>query len=459
MPNELVDKVIRAADTFYKTLQNDPNGRYRSWEYCYKRFHDAREDLNPDYDMLCLNLAFYLASWGMYRGSSFLLQKDYKVHLPVVQELLKNDYNQLFGIECFRIKEREIQKLITRLYTLISNYYETIRASVKSLDIKSELSGTLITKILMGTLGCVPAYDRYFINGIKNLEVSTGSFSITSLKKLADFYELNSQKLEVARKRLLVNDLDYPQMKLLDMGFWQIGLELEVATNQIKNRILKQKRLMHIFREQFAKRPSVFTLPENVEQYRTQCLRSKEFDPVKKHFDYELLSNTYNGVETCVITIPFRIGFANYAFIAPDFDLNGEIINTIDSTGMMHRLAVTVFPENNKSFILLSCLSFEMYIYRAFFEQIKTSQLEKVLYYFNRFLPLLSENLVLSKELWQSLNENGQFALIHMTNLLGDDYFKLSQVFGMELRNAAKNKYADYSKRGTVDLFQALYEQ
>ena len=46
-----------------------------------------------------------------------------------------------------------------------------------------------------------------------------------------------------------------------------------------------------------------------------------------------------------------------------------------------------------------------------------------------------------------------------MTNLLGDDYFKLSQVFGMELRNAAKNKYADYSKRGTVDLFQALYEQ
>lgn len=242
VPNELVDKVIRAADTFYKTLQNDPNGRYRSWEYCYKRFHDAREDQNPDYDTLCLNLAFYLASWGMYRGSSFLLQKDYKVHLPVVQELLKNDYNQLFGIECFRIKEREIQKLITRLYTLISNYYETIRASVKSLDIKSGLSGTLITKILMGTLGCVPAYDRYFINGIKNLEVSTGSFSITSLKKLADFYELNSQKLEVARKRLLVNDLDYPQMKLLDMGFWQIGLELEVATNQIKNRILKRDK-------------------------------------------------------------------------------------------------------------------------------------------------------------------------------------------------------------------------
>ena len=71
---------------------------------------------------MSLQLAFYLASWGMYRGSLFLLQKDYKVHIPVVKEQ----------------------------------------------ELKNQLSFTLITKILMGTLGCVPAYDRYFIAGIKN---------------------------------------------------------------------------------------------------------------------------------------------------------------------------------------------------------------------------------------------------------------------------------------------------
>ena len=32
---------------------------------------------------------------------------------------------------------------------------------------KNNLSETLITKILMGTLGCVPAYDRYFVKGNK----------------------------------------------------------------------------------------------------------------------------------------------------------------------------------------------------------------------------------------------------------------------------------------------------
>ena len=33
----------------------------------------------------------YLSSWGMYRGSSFLLQKDYKIHKPIIVEALKDD--------------------------------------------------------------------------------------------------------------------------------------------------------------------------------------------------------------------------------------------------------------------------------------------------------------------------------------------------------------------------------
>ena len=72
----------------------------------------------------------------MYRGSSFLLQKDYRVHIPVVSEILSNKY---------------------------ANYYDGIRRKVKGSALKNNLSETLITKILMGTLGCVPEYDRYFV--------------------------------------------------------------------------------------------------------------------------------------------------------------------------------------------------------------------------------------------------------------------------------------------------------
>lgn len=220
-----VDLVIKSAITFYNELKADEHGRYRSWEYCYKCFHDARNNPTPDYDYLSLQLAFYLASWGMYRGSSFLLQKDYKIHIPLIKELLKPQYNNLFGMECKALREKKIQNQLEELNTFIREYYEKIRMNVKGTEIKNQLSFTLITKILMGTLGCVPAYDRYFVLGVKNRKVATGNYNISSLLKLADFYEENFLKLEEARKYLMAGDLQYPQMKLLDMGFWQIAYE------------------------------------------------------------------------------------------------------------------------------------------------------------------------------------------------------------------------------------------
>lgn len=79
----------------------------------------------------------------------------------------------------------------------------------------------------MGTLGCVPAYDRYFIAGIKAQGVATGNYNIKSVLKLVDFYEKNADRLEPVRKEMIVFDLPYPQMKMIDMGFWQIGFDLD----------------------------------------------------------------------------------------------------------------------------------------------------------------------------------------------------------------------------------------
>jgi len=224
-----VDKIIQSATFFYNELKNDKNGRYRSWEYCYKQFHDVRlnETLtNKDYlDYLSLHLAFYLASWGMYRGSSFLLQKDYKVHIPIIKIILNKKYDSLFGINCSDLKNKENMNKLMGLVNEIREYYDTIRKGVIEIDLKTELSNTLITKILMGTLGCVPAYDRYFIEGVKTEKVTTGNFNEKSLNKLIDFYEQNFEILESYRKKMKAEDLPYPQMKLLDMGFWLIGFE------------------------------------------------------------------------------------------------------------------------------------------------------------------------------------------------------------------------------------------
>lgn len=222
-----VKLVIDAAGRFYNTLRKDPNGRFRSWEHCYKRFYDVRisQNGNVDYDNLSLHLAFYLASWGMYRGSSFLLKKDYRIHIPVVKILLQQQYKCLYDIECVELEKIEVQNKLRELGMSIKNEYDVIRKSVKETDVQKDVSDTLITKILLGTLGCVPAYDRYFIDGVKALKVTTGTYRKKSLLRLVDFYKNNQDRFEEARKNFWIGDLQYPQMKVLDMGFWQYGLE------------------------------------------------------------------------------------------------------------------------------------------------------------------------------------------------------------------------------------------
>lgn len=229
---DTVDRIIEAANSFYKDLQEDKNARFRSWEHCYKSFHDARNKVSVDYDYLCLQLGFYLASWGMYRGSSFLLKKDYKVHEPVIKELLDSKYNCLFGLECKVLREKEVQNRLKELVAFMVDYYDNIRMSVKKNEVKKKPSPTLITKILMGTLGCVPAYDRFFTESAKELKITIGLYDINSLVKsllkLEIFYDdiNNYDRLEKARKKFNVSEnLEYPQMKLLDMAFWEIGFE------------------------------------------------------------------------------------------------------------------------------------------------------------------------------------------------------------------------------------------
>lgn len=220
-----VDLILESSVKFYDTLKKDENGRYRSWEHCYSNFINARDNKNAELDYLSLQLAFYLASWGMYRGSSFLLQKDYKIHIPVVKELLKEEYDPLAGIDCVELKREENQRLLENINAFLDEYYSNIRDEVKNIKVRNQLSSTLITKILMGTLGCVPAYDRYFISGIKKQKISSGNYNMKSIGQLVDFYEKNIVELENIRKDMKVNGMAYPQMKILDMAFWQIGLD------------------------------------------------------------------------------------------------------------------------------------------------------------------------------------------------------------------------------------------
>lgn len=57
----------------------DPHHRFNSWKHCYHFFKENHARLNEEaiQDTAALHLRFYLTSWGMMRGSTDLLQKDY----------------------------------------------------------------------------------------------------------------------------------------------------------------------------------------------------------------------------------------------------------------------------------------------------------------------------------------------------------------------------------------------
>lgn len=148
-------------EKFYEEMIKDPNHRSKSFEHCYSYFQNIK-----DKDKAMLHIAFYLSSWGMYRGSSFLLQKDYKIYDKVIDLLKKEKYKQLTNLE--NVEENDIEKYIELIYNLYSeleieldkirlNYYISINKKVKN-----KISATLITKIMLGTIGCIPAYDRFF---------------------------------------------------------------------------------------------------------------------------------------------------------------------------------------------------------------------------------------------------------------------------------------------------------
>jgi hypothetical protein len=79
----------------------------------------------------------------------------------------------------------------------------------------------------LGVFGCAPAYDKYFTQAVKKYKVCSSNFNERSLAQLYSFYNDNKEAFENLRKQFESNGTSYPPMKLMDMCFWQIGIDLE----------------------------------------------------------------------------------------------------------------------------------------------------------------------------------------------------------------------------------------
>lgn len=201
----------------------DPNSRFRSWDHCYAFFRDHwGQLLNVEVaETAALHLGFYLASWGMYRGSGFLLDYTYKIHKPVIHALASSQ-------DFLYLQQHDVGTCDSdiNLVSEIMNLIDLIRDEyINKLDKKP--TDTLVTKILLGTVGCLPARDTYFGNGFKNQQYVYGSLNRDFVKRILQFCINNRPQLLQLQPNITdLNGQPYPLMKLVDMHFWQIGYDI-----------------------------------------------------------------------------------------------------------------------------------------------------------------------------------------------------------------------------------------
>lgn len=202
-------------------LKSNPNDRYISFDYCYNYFRSTK-NLKEDLEKSCLVLGFYLASWGMFRGSSFLLQHSIK-HFQKTIEYINTLDKAVWAIDVDNYTEENIE-------TIINIYQE-----IKNLLIPNGNTDlTLITKVLLGVFGFIPAFDNYFCDSFRTISDNKCGFrrvNKTSLGFIHTFYQENKQVIDILSTQTFTTDfltgkktnLNYPKAKIIDMYGFNLG--------------------------------------------------------------------------------------------------------------------------------------------------------------------------------------------------------------------------------------------
>ena len=198
-----------------------PGARYASFDYCFNHFQAFRDSGNTvaiadseNIQLSCLHLGFYLASWGMLRGSSDLLRRSARHLMPVVRAIAAMDIG-LWELDANEYNEANVERLMEQARILR-------RANVG-------MSDTLVTKVMLGVFGSVPAFDTYVCRGFKRV-LGVSGFGPKTLRSIGAFYHQNSGLLDEYRVATLEflsgepTERLYTRAKVIDMAFFVEGM-------------------------------------------------------------------------------------------------------------------------------------------------------------------------------------------------------------------------------------------
>ncbi|MCU6480616.1 hypothetical protein [Arthrobacter sp. A2-55] len=197
--------------------------RARSWDFCYEYFRNS-QNVAADQQTSCLQLGYYLASWGMLRGSTYLFKNTNARHYIKALEIITNRTDQMQAISPATYGETDTQKFLVETYRLLGD----------ALLPEGGRRITLVTKTMMGVWGVVPSFDKFFMNTFSKVaatpqeRIALQKFNEGTVDLLGKFYD--AHKNEVHEVASAYTTLDFasgqstgnniPTAKVLDIfGF------------------------------------------------------------------------------------------------------------------------------------------------------------------------------------------------------------------------------------------------
>lgn len=204
-----------------------PVERAASFDYCFNYFQGFRacDEIDTlasplNIEASCLHLGYYLASWGMLRGSTVLHTKSYRFFIPVIRAIAR-EADAVWQIDVDKYTDTNIAELM-ELRNRISSAMSVDSSAGKSATVPTE---TLVTKVILGVFGSAPAFDTFFKRGFRTVTDKAVKMDPRTLGGIRDFYTANAAAVDQQRAKTLdfasgqPTSLYYTRAKVIDMVF------------------------------------------------------------------------------------------------------------------------------------------------------------------------------------------------------------------------------------------------
>ena len=136
-------------------------------------------------------------------------QHNYKYLVKAVDIVCEKKYAPLLDINVFLPTFN-----VTDYVNLVLELKERLAEKLK---IDAETNDTLLSKIMLGTLGCVPAYDRNVRYNLGKLHICK-RLSQKGLEEIVDFSKKHEQ--DISNLQTAYSALNYSVMKIVDCALW-----------------------------------------------------------------------------------------------------------------------------------------------------------------------------------------------------------------------------------------------